>query len=74
MPVFMIWTKASMCRWLYIKSAILVYEEYIMIASFLPLVMAVFVFSRCLTLRVKGDFSYELILLVGACEWRLFFW
>ena len=27
-----------------------------------------FVFSRCLTQRVKGDFSYELISLVGACE------
>ena len=50
------------------KKYYFIYAEYIVIGSFLLLFMAGFVFSRCLTLRLKVDFSYELILLVGACE------
>ena len=68
MPILILWTKALSCRRVYIKRAIFVYEEYRLIASFLPLFMAGFVFSRCFTGRVNGDFGDKSITLIGTCE------
>ena len=72
MPILILWTKALRCKGLYIKRAIffplIVDSEYILIASFLPLFMAEFLFSLCFTGRGKGAFVDKLITLIGACE------
>ena len=72
MPIFKLWTKASRCRRFKIKRAIIfptiVYADYILMVSSLPLFMVGFVFSCCLTGRGKGDFGDESITLIGSAE------
>ena len=70
MVAFKLFAKASWCRRLEIKCAIIlpiiVDVEYILIASFLLLFMVGFVFSCCLIGLLKRDFGDELITLIGA--------
>ena len=70
MLIFKLWTKASRCRRFNMKRdiifLIIVYAEYILMVSALPLFMVGLVFSCCLTGRGKGDFGDESITLIGS--------
>ena len=72
MLIFKLWTKASRCIPFNIKRAILfpiiVYTEYILMVSALPLLMVGFLFSCYLTGRGKGDFGDESITLIGSAS------
>ena len=69
MLIFKLWTKASRCRRLkkmchYIPNTR--YVEYILLGSFLPLLMVGFLFSCYFYGRGKGDFGDKLITLLGS--------